>query len=206
MGRSNPYKADRFSRRAKAEGYAARSVYKLQEMDRRYGLLRPGDRVLDLGCHPGSWLKYAAGRVGRRGRVVGVDLEPTPAAADNVRTVAADVFEFEPGELGPDRFDVVLSDMAPATIGHAFTDAARSAALAERALELALSVLKPGGRFVAKIFLGEGEARLREMLRGHFNRVKFAKPEAVRQRSREVYLIALDRRGRDKTGGEKGER
>lgn len=206
MGRSNPYTADRFSRRAKAEGYAARSVYKLQEMDRRHALLRPGDRVLDLGCHPGSWLEYAAQRVGPRGQVVGVDLEPTPAAAANVRTVAADVFDLDPESLGPDAFDVVLSDMAPSTIGHAFTDAARSAALAERALELALRVLKPGGRFVAKIFLGEGEARLRDQVRGHFNRVKFAKPEAVRQRSREVYLIALDRRGRKKAGGGKGER
>ncbi len=205
MGRSNPYKADRFSRRAKAEGYAARSVYKLQEMDRRHSLLRPGDRVLDLGCHPGSWLVYAAGRVGPRGQVVGVDIEPTPAAAANVRTVAADVFDLEPESLGPDAFDVVLSDMAPSTIGHAFTDAARSAALAERALELALRVLEPGGRFVAKIFLGEGETRLRDQVRSHFKRVKFAKPEAVRQRSREVYLIALDRRGREKAGGEKGE-
>jgi len=206
LGRSNPYTADRFSRRAKAEGYAARSVYKLQEMDRRHSLLRPGDRVLDLGCHPGSWLEYAADRVGPRGQVVGVDLQPTTAAAANVQTVAADVFDLEPESLGPDAFDVVLSDMAPSTIGHAFTDAARSAALAERALELALLVLKPGGRFVAQIFLGEGEARLRDQVRSHFNRVKFAKPEAVRQRSREVYLIALDRRGRDKAGGGKGER
>ncbi|MBU0517214.1 MAG: RlmE family RNA methyltransferase [Proteobacteria bacterium] len=175
-------------------------------MDRRHSLLRPGDRVLDLGCHPGSWLKYAADRVGRRGRVIGVDLEPTPAAAANVRTVAADVFALEPESLGPDEFDVVLSDMAPSTIGHAFTDAARSAALAERALELALRLLKPGGRFVAKIFLGEGEARLRDLVRGHFGRVKFAKPTAVRRRSREVYLIALDRRGREGAEGEKGEK
>ncbi len=203
MSRANPYVADRLSRRARAEGFAARSVYKLQEMDRRHSLLRPGDRVLDLGCHPGSWLKYAASRVGPRGRVVGVDLEQTTPPAPQVTTVAADVFELDAGRLGPDAFDVVLSDMAPSTTGHAFTDAARSAALAERALALALTLLRPGGRFVAKIFLGEGEHRLRDLARDHFGRIKFARPQAVRQRSREVYLIALDRRGRMPTTGEK---
>jgi 23S rRNA (uridine2552-2'-O)-methyltransferase len=197
--RSNAYVADRLTRRAKAQGYAARSVYKLQEMDRRHSLLRPGDRVLDLGCHPGSWLKYAASRVGQRGLVVGVDLEPTAPPAPQVKTLMADVFELETGLLGADGFDVVLSDMAPSTTGHAFTDAARSAALAERAVALALDLLRPGGRLVVKVFLGEGEHRLRDMVRDHFGRVKFARPEATRRRSREVYLIALDRRGRAAT-------
>ncbi|MBW8004138.1 MAG: RlmE family RNA methyltransferase, partial [Planctomycetes bacterium] len=142
---------DSYFHKAKREGYAARSAYKLEEIDRKRRLLRPGMRVLDLGCAPGSWLQYAAQQVGTEGRVTGVDLQEVTASLPSAVTVLqADVFDLGPAQLGGnvegegEGFDVILSDMAPATSGIKQADAARSARLAERALELAQKCLRPG--------------------------------------------------------------
>ena len=127
---------DAFFRKARAEGFAARSVYKLDEIDRRVRLLRPGDRVLDLGCCPGSWLQYATKAVGPHGAVVGIDRNPLPraVAGARVRVIVGDVFTATDADLlGPLKaFDVVLSDMAPDTTGIRSADQARSAALFPR--------------------------------------------------------------------------
>jgi 23S rRNA (uridine2552-2'-O)-methyltransferase len=187
---------DHYFQRAKREGFAARSVYKLEELDLRYHLLQPGQRVLDLGCAPGSWLQYLARRVGPQGRVVGVDLQPVrvPLPAQ-VRVVQGDVFELAPEALQADGgpFDLVLSDMAPATSGIKSADAARSAQLVMRALALAGTLLRPKGTLLVKVFQGAQLPELRAAFRQVFTRVSIAKPRASRAESVELYLLGEER-------------
>jgi 23S rRNA (uridine2552-2'-O)-methyltransferase len=186
--------ADHYTRKARAEGYAARSVYKLQEIQVRHRILRPGDRVLDLGCAPGSWLKFAAQAVGPRGSVVGIDLKPvTIALPGHVQTLVADLQDADAAfwaHLGS-AFDVVLSDMAPATTGNRYTDAARSLDLAVRALETARTRLKAGGRFVCKIFQGQETGAFGEAVRRHFEETRLFKPRSSRKASKEIFVIAM---------------
>jgi 23S rRNA (uridine2552-2'-O)-methyltransferase len=200
--RYRPMKRDRwedhYARRAREERWLARSVYKLQEMDRKFKLIRKGDHLLDLGCYPGSWSQYGSRQVGPRGRVVGVDLtEPDRFSADNFRFIRADVLDLDPGwlatEAGP--MDVVMSDLAPRTSGIRAADAARSMALAEKALEIALTLLKEGGRFLVKVFESEDLTAFAARLAAHFGSTRRLRPEAVRKASREVYVIGLERRG-----------
>lgn len=190
---------DSYSRRASRESYPARSVYKLEEIDRRTQLLRKGDRVLDLGAAPGSWTIFASDRVGRGGRVAAVDIQPLridPPA--NAAAIEADVLELEPAELpaeaGVDAFDVVLSDMAPSTTGHRFVDQTRSFRLYDRALEIASLLTGRGGRFAGKIFQGEDFETARERTRELFEKVRVIRPRSVRSESYEIYLVGLGRR------------
>lgn len=184
---------DSYGRRAKREGYAARSVYKLEEIDAKVGLLRRGARVLDLGAFPGSWTAYAAERVQREGKVLGVDLQPFRGALPpQAEMRQGDVFALDVDELGgPASFDVVMSDMAPATSGHRFTDQARSFDLFMRALAIATEVLAPGGAFVAKLFQGGDFEQAREAVAARFDAVKVVKPKATRSESIEVFVCGL---------------
>lgn len=181
---------DHFTRKAKAQGYAARSVFKLEELDRRFALLRPGMAVVDLGCFPGSWSRYVAQRVGEKGALVGVDLE-APGGIPG-QFLAVSVYEVQPEALlqalGRPA-DVVLSDMAPGTTGDRFGDHVRQIALAERALELALGTLRPGGAFVVKVFDGADAPALVKRLHTHFTAVRRLKPEATRDRSVEFFAV-----------------
>jgi len=195
--RHNPYaRADAATQRARKEGYPARSVYKLEEIDRRCSLLRPGQRVLDLGCAPGSWLLYAAKKVGGQGRVRGIDLSalevalPGNAAAmvGDALQPSAEVDAFL-AELAP--YDVVLSDMAPATTGTTFADQARSAELVERTLDVAERWLAPGGAWVAKLFMSEAIVDLRKRIRSMFEEERILRPEGTRSVSYEVFLVGL---------------
>lgn len=192
MSRRRGYKGrDPYAQRAKDEGYEARSVFKLREIQRRFALLRPGQRVVDLGCYPGSWSRYVLEVLGGRGVLVGVDL--SAPAFGGATWIARSVHEVTPDELRQalgGSADVVLSDMAPATTGDKFTDHVQQIELARRALELAVAVLAPGGSFVAKVFEG-GEAKdFENEARACFERVKRVRPEAVRKQSREWYLVA----------------
>jgi 23S rRNA (uridine2552-2'-O)-methyltransferase len=184
---------DHFGDRAKREGYPARSVYKLQEIDRRVQLLRRGQRVLDLGASPGSWTQFAAQRVEREGKVVGLDLNPARIALPpHVTFQALDVFKFDAlAELGPDSFEVVMSDMAPHTSGQRHRDQFGSYELYMRALEIAGQVLVPGGSFVGKIFQGPELDKAREATRAAFETVRIIKPEASRSESFETFLVGL---------------
>jgi 23S rRNA (uridine2552-2'-O)-methyltransferase len=188
--------ADHYTRKARQDGYAARSVYKLEEIQARHRILRPGNRVLDLGCAPGSWLLFAARIVGPQGRVVGLDLKPvTIALPAQARTVVADLRD--PGtvpEAGPDGFDVVLSDMAPATTGNRTTDAARSFDLAMAALEVARHRLKPGGAFVCKIFQGPDAKAFEMAVRRLFRETRLFKPQSSRKASKEIFVIGKGKR------------
>jgi len=184
------HRHDAYFRKARDAGYAARAVYKLEEIDRRLRLLRAGDRVLDLGCRPGSWMQYALKVVGPHGAVVGIDRDPLPQPIPGARVLRADLFTITDGELLGElkAFDVVLSDMAPNTTGIRATDQARSAALVEEALGRAERLLAPGGAFVAKIFQGPDVETIRKRLAARFSDVRTLKPEGSRAESTEIYL------------------
>jgi 23S rRNA (uridine2552-2'-O)-methyltransferase len=196
--RRNPWE-DHYTRQARKAKYPARSVFKLQEIQKRVGLIRPGDRVLDLGCAPGAWTLYAAEQVGPGGRVLGIDLTPlTVALPPQAEAVQGDVFALgqEVRRKMSDGFDVVLSDMAPATTGHGPTDAARSEALCEAALGIAAEVLAEGGHFVCKIFQGAGFEAFRDAVRAAFERMRIVKPQSSRKASREIFIVGLGKHGR----------
>jgi 23S rRNA (uridine2552-2'-O)-methyltransferase len=181
---------DAFFKKARGAGFAARSVYKLEEIDRKLRLLRAGDRVLDLGCRPGSWLQYALKVVGPHGAVVGIDRDPLPQPIPGARVLVADLYTAADGELLGElkAFDVVLSDMAPNTTGIRATDQARSAALVEEALGRAERLLTPGGALVAKIFQGPDVEAIRKRMATRFSDVRTLKPEGSRAQSIEIYL------------------
>jgi 23S rRNA (uridine2552-2'-O)-methyltransferase len=182
---------DPFFRKARESGYAARSVFKLEEIDRKLRLLHPGDRVLDLGCRPGSWLQYARHAVGALGQVVGIDRQALPQPVPGARVLVGDIYATTDEELLGDlkAFDLVLSDMAPDTTGVRATDQARSAALFEEALGRAERLLAPAGAFVGKIFQGPDVEALRKRMAARFSEVRLIKPEGSRSESTEVYLV-----------------
>jgi len=195
LARADYTRPDFYARKAKEKGYAARSVFKLEELDQKEKLIRPGARVLDLGAAPGSWMQYTAGRVGPKGLAVGVDLQELGRPLQpNERFLRADVFELSGEDLLArfGNFTVVLSDLAPSTMGDKSTDHFRSMALAERALELCGRVLKPGGDFLVKVFMGaDFEAFVREMRR-RFRTAKLKKPKSSRAMSREIYILGRE--------------
>ena len=188
---------DHYARKAQKEKYAARSVYKLAEIQQKHRLIQKGDRVLDLGCAPGSWLQFVAQQTGKGGQVVGVDLKPvTINLPDTVRTIASDieVLDQDGDPLLADKFQVVLSDMAPATTGNKHADAARSFVLCAMALDVALNVLAGGGHFVCKIFQGEDFKPFCDKVKARFTRLQIFKPQSSRKGSREIFVIGLGRK------------
>jgi len=197
---------DPYVARASAEGFRARSAFKLIEMDDRYHLLAPGKRVVDLGAAPGGWSQVAAARVrstDAKPLVVAVDyleMDPIPGVTIVRRDfLDADAPALIAKTLG-DAPDIVLSDMAAPTTGHRQTDHLRTIYLCETAADFAVSVLKPGGHFVAKVFRGGTEADLLTMLKRNFSSVHHVKPPASRSASVELYLVAKRFRGRGDAG------
>ena len=205
--------ADHYTRKAQKDNYAARSVYKLQEIQQRLKVLKKGQRVLDLGCAPGSWLQYAAEVVGPKGYVLGLDLKPVKLAnlpianlpatnLSGVETRVADIRDLDAAavEAIGSGYDLVMSDMAPATTGQKDVDAARSLALCELALETACRVLRPGGHFVTKIFQGTDFKSFSEAVGNHFRRREHVKPRSTRKASKELFVVGLG----FKSGGSHG--
>lgn len=193
----NPYKrADHFTRAAKKQGYPARSVFKLEEIDRRVKLLRQGQRVLDLGATPGSWTLYASQRIGGKGRILAVDLNPIEVPLpENVTFVQGDALSLENDALATYApYDVVLSDMAPNTTGNRLGDQTRSFELFMRALAVAEKLLAPGGAFVGKIFMGEDFQTAKKEVKRLFEEERAIKPEGTRASSYELFLIGLRKR------------
>ncbi|HEY6451100.1 MAG TPA: SAM-dependent methyltransferase [Steroidobacteraceae bacterium] len=189
--------SDPYVKRAQAEGWRSRAVFKLEQMDRGARLFRPGMTVLDLGAAPGAWSQYARRRVGRGGRVLASDILPMDALA-GVEFLQGDLREpvllaAIKGALG-DGVDVLLSDMAPNLSGMDAIDAPRSLHLSELALELATQVLKPSGVALIKLLQGAGFQEFVAAARREFKHVRLMKPEASRSRSPETYLLASGRR------------
>jgi len=187
---------DYYFKKAKQDNYPARSVYKLQEMDKAHKFLRPGQKVLDLGACPGSWTLYAAERVGSGGRVLGIDLNmPDTVFPEQVTFLQEDIFARSPVFLGHLQslapFDVVMSDMAPRTTGSKFTDQARSIQLVEAAFAVAEEWLAPRGTFIAKVFEGPDVHPFVQSLRGRFAKVTMVKPKSSRSESKEIFILGL---------------
>lgn len=188
---------DHYYLKAKKENYPARSVYKLEEADKRFSLFHKGDTVLDLGCHPGSWSIYAAKMVGPQGKVIGIDLQKSQkysfANAAKMELVRGDIYDDELFEkLLTEHFNVVLSDMAPKTTGHKFSDHLKSLELSRRALEIAKNVLLAGGSFYCKVFQGEDFPDYVAEVKAVFRKVKVVKPKSSRTESREVFVLGQE--------------
>jgi len=206
-GKRNPYKkADRFTIAAKEQGYAARSVFKLTEVQKRFPFLKRGQKVVDLGCYPGSWTRYLLQVVGRTGTVVGVDFKAPEDLPDGV-FIERSAMEVTPEELlqvlgGP--ADVLVSDMAPKTVGESHSDHVRQMVLVRRALHLADVIVKPGGAFLVKIFDGEEVPDFQREVKQVFGKTRRIRPEAVRKNSREFFLLAWERKERAGDGAALG--
>ena len=187
---------DRFFKQAKREGKLARSVYKLEELDKKDRLLKKGDRVLDIGAAPGSWLEHIVKVIGPGGVACAIDLKVIDKKFKELAHFKKmDIRDFKGDEfadVAPDGFNVIVSDMAPNTSGIRITDQARSLELCEIVLELALRLLKPHGNFVCKIFYGPETERFKDRVAKHFKSAKIRKPDACRDESIETYIIGLD--------------
>lgn len=191
---------DYYFLKAKKENYPARSVYKLKEIDKKFHIFTKGQKVLDLGATPGSWTLGAAERVGSEGRIISADINDTEVGfPPQVTFLVQDVFNRSPEfeallkETGP--FDVVMSDMAPKTTGHKGTDQARSAALYEEALWVAVQHLGVGGSFIVKVFMGPDTQAFAQTMRTYFTSVKSFKPKSTRSESVEIFYIGLGFKG-----------
>jgi 23S rRNA (uridine2552-2'-O)-methyltransferase len=190
---------DPYVKRAKADGYRSRAAYKLLELDEKFGLLRGVTAVVDLGIAPGGWSQVVR-RKSPKAAIAGIDLLPTDPI-DGVEILEMDFMDEAAPEtlreaLGDIAPDLVLSDMAANTVGHAQTDHLRTMGLVEAGLEFAVEVLRPGGAFVAKVLAGGADHGLVAELKRHFTTVKHAKPPASRKDSSEWYVIAQGFKGR----------
>ncbi len=199
MANSRRDKADSYTQRAHREGYPARSVYKLEEINASHRIIKPGDSVLDVGAAPGSWTLYTHRELIRgKGRIVAVDLnplnlDPVPAT---VTAFVGDAFSKDIRkrltDLGP--YDAIISDAAPMTTGNRTVDTSRSEALAENVVLLADEQLRTGGNLVIKIFQGGGQEEILKKLRAMFKKAKAFKPKASRDDSFEIFLIGLEKK------------
>lgn len=199
MAVSRRDKADSYTQRAHREGYPARSVYKLEEIQESCRIIKPGDSVLDVGAAPGSWTLYVHRQILKgRGRIVAVDLNPLSLnpVPPTVTAFVGDAFSKEIRaqltSMGP--YDAIISDAAPMTMGNRSVDTARSEALAEQVVLLADEQLKPHGNLVIKIFQGGGQQQILQDLRRKYTKAKTLKPKACRSDSFETYLIGLDKK------------
>jgi 23S rRNA (uridine2552-2'-O)-methyltransferase len=190
---------DHYFRKAKEQNFAARSVFKLEEIDQKFKILRSGQTVLDLGASPGSWSQYCSQKVGERGRILGVDLSPVTVKLKNAVFIQADLRDLDLEQIFLEhgfepQFDLVISDMAPKTTGIRFTDQARSMELCELALEMAERFLKPGGTFICKLFHSDEFSTLRDLIKKRYERFEAVKPDSTRKISKEIFLVGLKKK------------
>ncbi len=185
---------DEYVRRAQKMGYRSRAVFKLEEIQQKDQLIKPGMVVVDLGAAPGGWCQYAQKLIGKQGRIIGLDILPIEAL-DGVELIQGDfreqvVLDQLLQSLDGQPVDLVISDMAPNISGQSAVDQPRAMYLCELALDFAQQVLKQNGDLLIKAFQGEGYPQLEKSLRAHFNKIIVRKPKASRPRSREVYILA----------------
>ena len=185
--------ADSFSKLAKEKGYPARSIFKLEEIQKSYRILKKRDKVLDLGASPGSWSLFALKIVGKEGKVVAIDLTDLKIPIfENIEFLKGDIFEDNIFSNFKERFDVILSDLAPKTTGFLDLDKENSFELSKRAFKIAKKFLKKGGNFVCKILESEKTKEFFKEVKNYFNFVKRFRPQATRKQSSEIYIIAKD--------------
>ncbi len=190
---------DHYYKKAKKENFAARSVFKLEEIDLKYRLFQSGQKVLDLGAAPGSWSQYSSKKIGPSGKVLGLDLTAITIKLPNASFVQADLRDLNLENIMKENgfeppFDLVLSDMAPNTIGVRMTDQARSFELCELALGQARKYLKPGGHFVCKLFHSDEFTTLKKEILATFERFEAVKPDSTRKISKEIFLVGLKKK------------
>ena len=188
---------DYYYYKAKKDGYVARSAYKIEEIDKKYRIFRTGNKVLDLGCSPGSWLQYASKKVGNTGQVLGVDLQPVKISLPpHVKVIQADIFEItnEDLKIKGGQADVIMSDMAPKTSGIRSTDAHRSFELNKKVLYLANDLLCSEGTLLVKAFQGILHEELCSEFRKMFTKVKLYKPKSSRSESTEIFIYGTDKK------------
>jgi 23S rRNA (uridine2552-2'-O)-methyltransferase len=190
---------DHYFRKAKKENFVARSVFKLEEIDKKFKLFKAGQSVLDLGATPGSWSQYASQKVGAQGRILAIDLNPLEVKLKNVDFYQADIHDFDfekyflEQSLEP-HFDAVISDMAPKTTGIRMTDQARSFELCEMAFAAAQKYLKKNGFFICKLFHSDDFTQMRELIKKDFHKFEAVKPDSTRKISKEIFLIGLSKK------------
>lgn len=188
-------KKDRFFHAAKRDGYSARSVYKLEELDKKFKLLKAGQRVVDIGASPGSWMQYTARIVLPKGYLLGLDLnEITAPLPQTALCVQMDILTAKPEDFAalgatPGSIDVVLSDTAPKMSGIKVTDRARSLELVEMGYQAAAVLLRPGGAYVFKVFVSQDFQTFEKLLKKNFEKVSAQRPEAVRDGSEERFVV-----------------
>jgi len=187
---------DHYFKKAKKEGYPARSVYKLKEIDEKFHIFKPGDLVLDLGCFPGSWLLYIEKVIQQKGKVIGIDLKAITVPTSAI-FLQKDIFELKAEEIQdllqknnlPNKFDVIVSDLAPATSGIKDVDCERSLELIKKTFSFIPLLLKKEGSFVCKAFESSDVHFLAKKISSFFKFFKIFRPKATRKRSKEVYII-----------------
>lgn len=190
---------DHYFKKAKEQNFAARSVFKLEEIDQKFKIVKPNDKVLDLGASPGSWSQYCSKKIGKAGRVLGVDLSPVTVKLDNAVFIQADLRDLQLEDIFKEHgfattFDLVLSDMAPKTTGIRLTDQARSFELCELAFNVAEKFLKKDGHFVCKLFHSDDFSTLRDMIKKSYSRFEAVKPDSTRKISKEIFLVGIKKK------------
>lgn len=185
---------DKWSKRAAERGFRARSVFKLQELDERFHLIRSGMKILDIGAAPGSWLQYESSKIGNSGMAIGIDLKEIEPIASNIKTFVGDITDDAAmatifSDLGIEKFDLVLSDIAPNTSGIKDVDQWRSLELSRLVVACAKKYLKSGGMLVMKVFRGRDFDDFLHEMKTMFSDVRQVSVEASRDRSREVYVV-----------------
>ncbi|MFN7454515.1 MAG: RlmE family RNA methyltransferase [Pseudobdellovibrionaceae bacterium] len=190
---------DHYFKKAKEQNFAARSVFKLEEIDQKLKLIKPGNRILDLGASPGSWSQYCSQKVGPTGQILGVDLSPVTVKLANAQFIQADLRDLNLEQVFIERgfpppFDLVISDMAPKTTGIRVTDQARSFELCELALETARKFCKPQGHFICKLFHSDDFQKLKKDILASFEKFEAIKPDSTRKISKEIFLIGIKKK------------
>jgi 23S rRNA (uridine2552-2'-O)-methyltransferase len=188
---------DYYTKKAKEQNYAARSIFKLEEMDQKFKIFKNNQKVLDLGAAPGSWSQYVSKKIGENGFLLGLDLTKITIKLPNATFLQANLLTDDLNQICLDigytdsKFDVVMSDMAPKTTGIKLTDQVRSLELCEMAVSIAEKHLKPGGCFICKLFHSEDFKGFKKSLEAQYRRVDVIKPKATRQISKEIFFVAL---------------